>query len=259
MASLSKMTNLFLIRHGEAICNVREVMGGHKGDLGLSDLGRAQAAKLRDRLSGGEIQADVLIASTLPRAAETAEIIAPALGLKPLMDPDVREQIPGEADGLTFKEVRERPGFLDPRAHPFNRLATGAETWGEFMLRVSTALERIAREYSGRTAVIVSHGGVIDGSFVHFFRMPSAWPPPAGFTTHNTSITGWTLRDGNGTAPRWRLERYNVIVHLRDLGTAEQIPWEDLVRRPTVGHDKPAVPLASESPNGEVRTSSSDR
>ncbi len=57
-------TNLYLIRHGEAHVNVNPggPIGGMKGDAGLTDLGRKQAERLRDRLAAsGEIQADVFI------------------------------------------------------------------------------------------------------------------------------------------------------------------------------------------------------
>ena len=62
------MTQLYLIRHAS---------GGP-----LSELGVRQAERLRDRLAAtGEIRADVLISSTLLRASQTAELVAPALGL----------------------------------------------------------------------------------------------------------------------------------------------------------------------------------
>src|SRR5450759_1486061 len=72
------MTQLYLIRHGEAMGAIK----GFVGDGGLSSLGVQQAEQLRDRLlATKEIAADVLIASTLPRAQQTAQIIAPALGV----------------------------------------------------------------------------------------------------------------------------------------------------------------------------------
>ena len=74
-------THLYLVRHGQAHVNVSQVMGGPRGDTGLTALGIRQAQRLRDRLQNDrEIHADVLLASTLPRARETAEIIAPGTG-----------------------------------------------------------------------------------------------------------------------------------------------------------------------------------
>src|SRR5262245_26197494 len=62
-------TRIVLIRHGEARAGVSGIIGGPKGDTGLTDLGRSQAELLRDRLARtGELQPDVLLASVLPRA-----------------------------------------------------------------------------------------------------------------------------------------------------------------------------------------------
>ena len=55
------MTRLFLIRHGESVAQVEQVVMGHDQCRGLSPLGRRQAEALRDRLSRtGEIHADVI-------------------------------------------------------------------------------------------------------------------------------------------------------------------------------------------------------
>jgi len=72
-------TRLFLIRHGQAVSNVEPMIAGIRGDAGLTPLGVMQAERLRDRLAAsGEIKADVFLASSLPRARQTAQIIAPA-------------------------------------------------------------------------------------------------------------------------------------------------------------------------------------
>jgi broad specificity phosphatase PhoE len=99
-----------LVRHGESMAMVDSVVGGHEGCRGLSDLGRRQVEALRDRLAAtGELRADALYASVLPRAIETAEILAPALGgLDVRQDCDLCEQHPGEGDGLTWAEFEER-------------------------------------------------------------------------------------------------------------------------------------------------------
>src|SRR5262249_22253167 len=78
------MTNLYLIRHADYTFGLED---GKYRDLGLTPLGVKQAELLRDRLATtGEIKADVLIASTMPRARQTAEILAPALGLPVVLD-----------------------------------------------------------------------------------------------------------------------------------------------------------------------------
>jgi 2,3-bisphosphoglycerate-dependent phosphoglycerate mutase len=106
---------LILVRHGDAHAGFAGVIAGEKGCAGLTPLGRAQAAALRDHLAGtGRVRADALVASVLPRAIETASIIAPALGLE-IADHhcDLCEVHTGEADGLTWAEYTNRYGTFD--------------------------------------------------------------------------------------------------------------------------------------------------
>jgi broad specificity phosphatase PhoE len=63
-------TQLYLIRHGESIPNIEPIIGGMRGDAGLTDRGREQAHLLQQRLRTEELRADQLYASTLPRAWE---------------------------------------------------------------------------------------------------------------------------------------------------------------------------------------------
>lgn len=240
------MTHLYLIRHGEAVVNVQPIMGGMRGDVGLTPRGVAQAERLRDRLAAThEIKADVLIVSTLPRARQTAEIIAPALGVPMTFDDDVQELRIGEADGLSLKEAWDRFGVPDFRKYPFRPIAPGGENWGQFILRVGATLDRIAREHRGKTVVIVCHGGVIDGSFIYFFGINSLSLPEVELFTHNTSITHWEQHHLDGIA-RWRLRVYNDTTHLRDIGAVEGIRWTSFKPEPDTGTGRPSVPLPTE-------------
>jgi probable phosphoglycerate mutase len=226
------MTQLYLIRHGEAFANVQPILGGMHGDAGLTERGRAQAERLRDRLAHtNEIKADVLIGSTLPRARQTAEIIQPALGLPIIWDDEVQELNVGDADGMTTAEAWEQFGTPDFDAAPLRPLAPGGESWGSFTLRVARAFARITAEHIGKTIVIVCHGGVIDTSFIYFFRMPSLVVPPTDFHTMNTSITHWEQIERRNRL-LWRLNKYNDIEHLHGVGAFESVRWEDPGTRP---------------------------
>jgi probable phosphoglycerate mutase len=238
------MTQLYLIRHAEAMSAIK----GFIGDGGLSPLGIVQAERLRDRLATTkEIAADVLISSTLPRAHQTAEIIAPALGVQLVLDDDIQELRPGEAEGMSVNMFREKFGSVDFEKNPFRVMAPGGENWGQFILRVGTALDRIIREHEGKTIVLVCHGGVIDGSFVYFFKMNTLTIPPAGFYTRNTSITYWRQFTSGKDEKRWHLMKYNDAFHLHDIGTAAHIPWGQMLVRPASDGDRPAVPIPTES------------
>src|SRR5215469_2271055 len=217
------MTRLYLIRHGQAHSNVKPygVVAGMQGDDGLTPLGRTQAERLRDRLTAtGEITADILISSTLPRARQTAEIIAPALGLPIIFDDDVQEQSVGDLDGMRWDEVESR--IADNRQEPFKPFGPGGENWGQFVLRVGTALDRILHEHDGKTIVIVCHGGVIDASFLVFFGINTLVPPVTAFHTRNTSITLWEQHGVDEYSQRWGLTGYNDCLHTQDIGTSER-------------------------------------
>ncbi len=237
------MTDLYLIRHGEALGAVHDIIG----DTALSPLGILQSERLRDRLAAtGEIAADVLISSTFVRACQTAEIIAPALGLAIVFDDEVQELRDGLAEGMHVEEYRAKYGEVNFRETPFRKVAPGGENWGQFVLRSATALDRIIRHYEGKTIVIVCHGGVIGVSFLYFFGMGTLQYPQAGFDTDNTSITHWTKRSVRGRPTRWRLVCYNDDMHLRDIRSTARIPWRAISATPAEGAEQPVVPLEEE-------------
>jgi probable phosphoglycerate mutase len=207
------VTRLFLIRHGESVAQVEGFLSGHDTCRGLSDLGRRQAQALHDRLArSGEITADVVLTSILPRAIETASIIGPAIGGgDALQDCDLCEIHAGEAEGLTWAEFGEAyPGYTwgPDKAH-----APGAESWNVFGVRVARALRRYAEEHADKTIVAAVHGGVIEQSFFAFLG-EGADVPLAHLV--NTSITEWVFQPNpfRGGEPRWHLVRFNDHAHL---------------------------------------------
>ncbi len=236
------MTQLYLIRHGEAIGAVQKIIG----DTQLSPLGVTQAERLRDRLAAtGEIAADVLIASTFKRASQTAEVIAPAIGLPIHYDDEVHELRDGASEGMSDEAYRDAYGSVNFAETPFRQVAPGGESWGQFVLRVCRALDNILREYEGKTIVLVCHGGVVGVSFLYFLGFDTLHYPQAGFDTQNTSITHWKRfpyqRSSNGY--RWRLLKYNDDMHLRDLHSPVRIPWKALTMRPLEDEKQPLTPL----------------
>ena len=206
-------TTLVLVRHGESNVTVNRVIGGYRSCSGLSELGRRQADRLRERLATTlELTADVLISSNFPRAIETAEAIAPAFGAPAIeIDPGFGEHDPGpEIDGMTFEQYVERfgtPDWTDPHVEVF----PGGETVAAFHGRVGTALASTLESYRGKSIVVACHGGVVDATFRHLLRTAST----GSFELHtlNTSLTEFT------TAPsgEWRLKRYNDAAHLHGL------------------------------------------
>lgn len=236
-------TQLYLIRHAEGVVNVNPTIVGPSGDLGLTDLGVQQAERLRDRLAAThEIAADVLLASPLPRARQTAQIIAPALGLAVEYDDDLQEfRLGDDLDGMSIEEFDAKYPTPDYRKEPFSLLTPGSENWPQFALRVGSALNRLIHQHNGKRILIITHGGFVDASFVYFFGLPSLSLPPAGLYTENTSITHWG-QDLHSPYRIWRLYRYNDDVHLRGLDSGKAINWPDLPLPPADERFTPPSP-----------------
>jgi 2,3-bisphosphoglycerate-dependent phosphoglycerate mutase len=208
---LPTATRLVLVRHGEAACNVNGVVGGLTGCRGLTAVGVKEAEALRDRLvASGELAAVTAVyASVLPRALETAAIVAPGLGgLAAVADCDLCELHPGEADGLSWAEFSDRFGGPNWDVDPDVEIAPGGESWTGFVRRVSTILTATAARHGGELVVIFCHGGVVEASLESL--LPVA--PERGrlkLRTEHTSLTEWE-RGPDG----WRLLRYNDAAHL---------------------------------------------
>ena len=203
---------LVLVRHGDAHAGFGGVVSGRLGCAGLTDLGRQQAEALRAYLaSSGRLHADALLASELPRAIETASIIAPGLGLETFgQECDLCEVHTGAADGLTWTEYATRYGSFDMEAEPDRVFAPEGESWNSFHQRVRGMLERVAREYDGQTVVAVCHAGVIIAS-VRLLLGASSPRNGAVLRPANTGLTEW---EHDVALDRWALHSFNETTHL---------------------------------------------
>jgi probable phosphoglycerate mutase len=147
------MTRLLLVRHGQSVWNADGRWQG-QADPPLSELGRHQAFHAAQRVGS----VDVIIASDLERARDTALIISEAIGVGPVViEPGLRERDAGEWSGLTRPEIEAGwPGYLDERRRP--------ESWESdesVLRRLHEVLRRIDEEYAGADVLIVTHGGVV--------------------------------------------------------------------------------------------------
>ena len=207
-------TTVVLVRHGESQVTVDQMVGGHQSCSGLSKRGRRQAEALRDRLqaSGLVRGATALYASILPRAVETASIIAPAVGsgaFEVEQRCELCELHVVDGDGLSWTEFVDRYGEPPWATDPTAPLSPGSESWAGFLARAGTALDDVADRHEGELVVVACHGGVIEASFVAWGGLPPG-APGARLRPENTGLTIWSRREGRP----WRLERYNDTAHL---------------------------------------------
>ncbi|MDR2686749.1 MAG: histidine phosphatase family protein, partial [Oscillospiraceae bacterium] len=92
------MTLLYL-RHGQTDWNARDLVQG-RTDIPLNETGRAQARARATELIGYRPPVDVIYASPLKRARETAEIIQSALGVPLYFDNRLMEMRFGRLEGV---------------------------------------------------------------------------------------------------------------------------------------------------------------
>src|SRR5688572_16900664 len=96
------VTRLIVWRHGNTDWNAQGRVQGQT-DVPLNDLGRQQAVDAAELLV--RLKPDVIVASDLRRAVDTAAALGALTGLSVRPDPRLRERFFGDWQGSTMVEV----------------------------------------------------------------------------------------------------------------------------------------------------------
>ena len=139
----SGATTLFLVRHGETVDNVRQIMQGQTQGC-LNERGREQAEQVARRLADEPI--DAIVASDLRRAIQTAEIIAAPHGLPVRTTTLLRERDWGSFTGRFIPDLK---GEVWP---------DDIESEQALLQRAADFLQQITTTYPGKRVVAVGHG-----------------------------------------------------------------------------------------------------
>jgi 2,3-bisphosphoglycerate-dependent phosphoglycerate mutase len=115
--------------------------------------------RAQDFLQRG-FQFDLIIASTLQRANETARIIGSTLGVPVEDDPDWMEWDNGPLAGLPFDVAEERYP-KPPFRTPYMPLAGTGESEWDIYSRAARAVQKLVQRGSG-SYLVVAHGGILD-------------------------------------------------------------------------------------------------
>jgi probable phosphoglycerate mutase len=196
-----RVTRVLAIRHGQTAWNAIGRIQGQL-DIPLDAAGLQQARQLARALADCGI--DVLYASDLLRAVQTAEAVAASTGLAIATEPGLRERSFGTFEGQTHADIeRDWPVHAlrwrqrDPDYGP-----EGGETLAAFYARSVACATRIAARHPGQTIALVAHGGVLDCLYRAAtradLRAPRSWQlgnasinrllySPEGFT-----LVGWS-------------------------------------------------------------------
>ncbi|NCX79013.1 MAG: histidine phosphatase family protein [Actinobacteria bacterium] len=147
--------NVLMVRHGESEWNALGKWQG-RADIALTEAGREQARAAADYVRTTALPVTRVLASTLRRAHETAEIIAERLGLAAVMtDERLVETDVGPWEGLRADEIEAGwPRYLRDRKTP-----PGFEPPDQVFARATQAIREAA--LVGEHTLIVSHSGVI--------------------------------------------------------------------------------------------------
>lgn len=201
------MKTILLIRHGESEADILKVCEG-RADFSLTEHGRQQAAALAKWVVS-HYKIDIIFASTLRRAAETAKYLSDASGVSVVFHEDLMEFNNGLLAGLPFEEAAK--SYPRVEGLPPNKSVYGQETQYEFRARADRALAAcMSRIPDGATAAVVSHGGLINQLFASLIGLPPAHP--VRFGTGDTGIHCWVIsEDGN------RLLFANKQEHLQEI------------------------------------------
>ncbi len=200
-------TRICLIRHGETDWNVARRIQGHT-DIPLNATGREQARALAANLAEEHFEA--IYSSDLARAHQTATAVAHRLGLPVQPEPDLRERLYGDFQGLTYDESKARfpTAYAQfDRREPDTALPGGGECLTAFFGRVSRALTIIAKRHPGSDVLVVCHGGVLD--MAH--RMASALPlsKKRDFPIGNATVNWLVYEEG-----QWQILAWDERTHL---------------------------------------------
>ena len=196
------MTTFYLIRHGQ---NDKS-----PGDAPLNEIGRSQAQVTARHLS--QLQIDVIYASPLARAQETAQPIADLVGLSIIEDERLRERANyGDLPTQTLAEFVAMWQQCDEDREFVPIVGLSARANGE---RLEQWLRAVHADYPQGSVIAASHGGTISDFLLNIFPRQNLERLSPGFF-HNFGNCSVTIIHFDGE--RFMLEKLASVDHLVDL------------------------------------------
>mgnify|MGYP000216825110 CR=1 FL=1 len=202
-------TRFCLIRHGETSWNAEKRLQGHT-DIPLNAKGVIQARQMAQALKDMNLTFDMLYTSDLKRAADTANAIVELFGIEAKVDSTLRERHFGALQGLSIQEAPlVQPAIWQAHiARDLEHELEGGESIQQFALRVQTVLDKIQAQHSGKTILLVSHGGTLD--MMYRIASKQALNAERVVSVPNASLNWITHSELNG----WSVEQWADTRHL---------------------------------------------
>lgn len=143
---------IYVARHGQTQWNVENRICG-RTDLPLTEEGSRQAELLGKKAAVCGM--DLIIASPMLRARQTAEAVAKHCGVPVITDARLIEQDYGSFEGMS----RFDEGFLANKRQ-FAVRYPGGESMMDLAARAYSLLDEIREKYPDKTVCLVCHGGI---------------------------------------------------------------------------------------------------
>jgi broad specificity phosphatase PhoE len=193
-------TTFYLVRHA-AHDNVGGFLAGRTPGIRLGEAGRAQAARLGQRMASEQF--DAIYASPRERTQQTAQAIAAARQLPVHTAQELDEVDFGAWSGKTFDVLNADPAWRQWNTIRSLSRTAGGESMLDVQRRALGLLERLGRDHDGARLVLVSHADIIKTVVSHVLGLPvDAWPRfdigPASISTIVVGDWGaklWTLNE----------------------------------------------------------------
>ena len=179
MSDAVSARTVWLIRHAESEWNAAGRWQGQRDPV-LSERGREQARRLAATLA--DAQLEVIVASDLARARETALIVGDVAGVTPHLDARLRERDLGYWSGLTSVEIVARwPRDLARlRQRDLELRPGGGESLRALHARVAEFVAVLSAWPGDGPLAIVTHAGIL--------RALGIAPTPANAAARSATI-----------------------------------------------------------------------
>lgn len=184
---------IHLVRHG-AHADAGRVLTGRGGDDGLAPAGAAQAAWAADRLAAQSI----VRVETSPqrRTRETADVIAAACGVQPIVAARLDELDYGRWTGRVIAELEGDPDWAHWNVARSQARTPGGERMTDAVARAVTHLDALGAEDWPGAIVCVSHSDIIRGVVAHYLGL--SLDRMLAFDVDPGSITSLVVGDWGG-------------------------------------------------------------
>ena len=153
---------LYIVRHGQTDYNIDNKVCGIS-DVELTSLGKQQAKMASEQLK--DISLDMIFASPLQRAHETAKIINENHQLEIKIDSRVQEinfgQFEGVINNKEFQYYKQNHALHYPQG----------ESLFQVVHRVYSFLEELENKYPDKNILVVCHGGIVRVIHSYFHDM----------------------------------------------------------------------------------------